>query len=99
MDIIWYPNGFKGIDMQYLLFLQIFRTKMRLRFTSKKAFFFILVLKMGTVQKTPCIYMITEQTNMTVLIQKNVTTATVEPALATMVPIHRERMNWNIMFF
>ena len=30
---------------------------------------------------------------LTVLMSKNVTTATVEPALATMEPIHRERMN------
>ena len=33
---------------------------------------------------------------LTVLMSKNVTTATVEPALATMEPIHRERMNCNI---
>ena len=30
---------------------------------------------------------------LTVLMSKKVTTATVEPALATMEPIHRERMN------
>ena len=32
-------------------------------------------------------------------VNMNITTATVEPALATMVPMHRERMNWKMVFY